>query len=247
METPLINVKKFNRIRRHLPPQKSRKRVNDRYILSAIFWVIATVSAWRQLPEFYGKWTTIYSRFRRWSKLGISEKIFRIFTKRVNKKCYAMIDSTYVKAHRTAASMTCSDALRNIGRSHGDLTTKIYLLCNEASLPMDFLITGGEVHDVKPAPELVARNKMMGLIADRAYGSSRLRELLAKLKREICMPAKSNAKIKVPHDQNIYKKRHRIENMFARIKDLKGLALRTNRCAHTFASFVSLGLIHLFF
>ena len=247
METPLIDRKKFNRIRRHLPPQKSRGRVNDLYVLSAIFWVIATGSAWRQIPEFYGKWTTIYSRFRRWSKLGIFEKIFRIFVKRVNKKCYAMIDSTYVKAHRTAASLACSDAIRNIGRSHGGLTTKIHLLCNEYGLPIDFLITGGEVHDVKPAPELIKRNKMIGLIADKAYGSSRLRKILAILRRKVCIPAKSNAKNKIPHDQIIYKKRHRIENMFARIKDLKGIALRTNRCSHTFASFVSLALIKLFF
>lgn len=247
METPLIDRKKFNRIRRHLPPQKSRRRVNDRHVLSAIFWVITTGSSWRQIPEFYGKWTTIYSRFKRWSKIGIFEKIFRTFAKRVNKKCYAMIDSTYVKAHRTSASMACSDSRRNIGRSHGGLTTKIHLLCNEYGLPVDFLITGGEIHDVKPAPALVARNKMSGLIADKAYGSKKLRDLLAKLGMKACIPVKSNAKIKITHNQDIYKKRHRVENMFARIKDLKGLALRTNRCAHTFASFVSLALIHLFF
>ena len=247
MKTPLIDRKKFNRIRRHLPPQNSRKRINDRLVLSAIFWVIATGSAWRQLPEFYGKWTTIYSRFKRWSKKGIFKKIFRIFAKRVNKKCYAMIDSTYVKVHRTAASMACSDSIRDLGRSRGGLTTKIHLLCNEYGLPIDFLITVGQVHDVKAAPELISRNKMKGLIADKAYGSARVRGLLAELKRKVCIPVKSNAKVIIPHDANIYKKRHRIENMFARIKDLKALALRTNRCSHTFASFVSLALIRLFF
>ena len=247
METPLIDRKKFNRIRRHLPPQKSRKRINDRLVLSAIFWVITTGSAWRQVPEFYGKWTTIYSRFKRWSKLGIFEKIFRIFAKRVNKNCYAMIDSTYVKVHRTAASMTYGDDVREIGRSHGGLTRKIHFLCNEYGLPIDFLITGGEVHDVKPAPKLIARNKMMGLIADKAYGSMGVRHLLSKLKRKACIPVKCNAKAAIPHDKGLYKKRHRIENIFARLKDLKGIALRTNRCAHTFISFVSLALVKLFF
>lgn len=247
METPLIDRKKFNRIRRHLPPQKSRRRINDRFVLSAIFWVIATGASWRQVPKFYGKWTTIYSRFKRWSKLGIFEKIFHCFTKRVDKNCFAMIDSTYVKVHRTSASMACKDSIRNIGRSHGGLTTKIHLLCNEYGLPIDFLITGGDVHDVKPAPELIIRNKMKGLIADKAYGSVRIRKLLFKLKRKACIPAKCNAKIKIPHDLAVYKKRHRIENLFARLKDLKGIALRTNRCSHTFASFVSLALIKLFF
>ncbi len=158
-----------------------------------------------------------------------------------------MIDSTYVKAHRTAASMACNEPIRNISRSHGGLTTKIHLLCNEYGLPIDLLITGGQVHDVKVAPELISRNKMKGLIADKTYGQTRVRELLLKLKRKICILVKSNAKIIIHHDKNLYKERHRIENMFARIKDLKALALRTNRCAHTFASFVSLALIHLFF
>ena len=247
METPLINKKTFNRIRRHLPRQKARKRISDRLVISGIFWVIKTGSAWKQLPEFYGKWTTVYSRFKRWSKAGIFEKIFRIFTKRVNKKCFAMIDSTFSKAHRTAASMACSDVDRNIGRSRGGITTKIHLLCNEYGLPIDFMVTGGEVHDVKLAPDLIARNRMAGLIADKAYGSDEVRSALLKRKLKCCIPAKSNAKNKINHDRNTYKKRHRIENMFARIKDLKGLALRTCRCAHTFTSFVSMALIALFF
>lgn len=247
METPLIDRKKFNRIRRHLPPQKARKRINDRLVLSAIFWVIMKGASWRQLPKFYGKWTTIYSRFKRWSKLGIFEKIFRVFAKRVNKKCYAMIDSTYVKTHRTAASMACNEPNRNIGRSRGGLTTKIHLLCNEYGMPIDFLITGGEVHDVKMAPKLILKNRMTGLIADKAYGSKKLRELLAQRKIKACIPVKSNAKVKINHDAAKYKIRHRIENMFARIKDQKGIALRTCRCTHTFGSFVSMALILIFF
>ena len=71
--------------------------------------------------------------------------------------------------------------------------------------------------------------------------------LPAKGRRKCCIPVKSNAKTKISHDQSIYKKRHRIENMFARIKDMKGLALRTCRCAHTFTSMVSAALIILFF
>ena len=247
METPQIDRKKFNRIRRHLPPQKHRKRVSDRLVLSAIFWVARTGSSWRQIPKFYGNWTTIYSRFRRWSKNGIFEKIFRIFTKQVDKNCNAMIDATYVKAHRTAASMACSDSDRKIGRSHGGLTTKLHLLCNEYGLPLDFLITGGEVHDVRAAPQIISQNRMKGLIADKAYGSKKVRKILEERKIKVCIPAKSNAKDPIPHDRILYKKRHRIENMFSRIKDWKGIALRTARCAHTFNSFVSVALITIFF
>ncbi len=247
METPLISEKKFNKIRKHLPAPGPRKRCDDRYILSGIIWVIKHGASWRQIPEFYGKWTTIYSRFRRWSILGIFQKILAFFSSKLRKRCIAMIDSSYVKAHRTACSMRSDNKPRKLGRSHGGITSKIHLLCNADGKPMDFIISEGNRHDVKIAPNLIARNKMKCIVADKAYNSKKIRLLLAQRHIEGCIPAKSNAKIPIEHDRETYKKRHVIENMFARIKDWKGLALRTNRNAHTFHSFVCIALFTLFF
>ena len=247
MGTPLISKKLFNRIRRHLPVQKYRKRVSDRKVISGILWVIRTGSAWRQLPEFFGKWTTIYSRFKRWSKAGIFEKIFKIFAKRVNKQCHAMMDSTYVKAHRTASICACKDKDRKIGTSRGGKTTKIHILCNEAGIPFEYIITGGEVHDVKMALELLGKHPIKGLIADKAYGSKEVRDELERRNIEICIPPKSNSKCPWTYDEELYRKRHKVENIFAKLKDPKGIALRMCRCAHTFTSFVSLTLIRLYF
>ena len=234
-------------MRRHLPVQKSRKRISDRKVLSGIFWVILTGSAWRQLPEIFGKWTTIYSRFKRWSKAGIFDKIFKIFAKRVKKRCHAMMDSTYVKAHRTASICACGDKNRKIGTSRGAKTTKIHILCNEEGIPFDFLITGGQVHDVKVALELLGMHPIKGLIADKAYGSKAVREELERRNITICIPPKSNRKSPWSYDKKLYKKRHKVENIFARLKDPKGIALRMCRCAYTFTSFVSLTLIKLYF
>ena len=210
MGTPLISKKLFNKIRRHLPVQKYRKRISDRRVISGIIWVILTGSAWRQLPVFYGKWTTVYSRFKRWSKLGIFEKIFRIFAKRINKKCYAMIDSTYIKAQRTASICACKDKDRKIGTSRGGKTTTAHILCNEDGMPFDFMITGGEVHDVKVALKLLGKHPIKGLIADKAYGSKEVRDELERRNIEVCIPPKSNSKCPWSHDEKLYRKRHKI-------------------------------------
>lgn len=247
METPFISKKLFNRIRRHLPAQKFRKGISDRKVLSGILWVINTGSAWRQMPKIFGKWTTVYSRFRRWSKAGIFERIFKIFAKRVKKRCHAMMDSTYIKAHRTASICACGDEDRKIGISRGGKTTKIHILCNEDGIPFDYLITGGEVHDVKVALELLGRHPITGLIADKAYGSRTVREKLERRKIKVCIPPKSNSKCPWTYDEKLYRKRHKVENIFARLKDPKGIALRMCRCAHTFTSFVCLTLIRLYF
>ncbi len=68
-------------IYQNLSVKKHSKRLDDLKIISAILLVIRFGLAWRQIPEFYGKWYSIYSRFRRWSKAGIIEKIFREFAR----------------------------------------------------------------------------------------------------------------------------------------------------------------------
>ena len=158
-----------------------------------------------------------------------------------------MIDSTYLKAHRTASSCACKEKDRKIGTSKGGKTTKLHLLCNEEGIPFNFLITGGQVSDIKEVLNLVGAYPLSGLVADKAYGSKAIREELARRGIKVCIPPKINAKIKYDFDGNLYKKRHKIENIFARIKDPKSIALRMCRCAHTFISFVSLTIIYKFF
>lgn len=53
-----------------LLPNKPRgvARVDDRWVLNGIFWVLRTSSPWCNLPERYGSSTTIYNRFNRWAR-----------------------------------------------------------------------------------------------------------------------------------------------------------------------------------
>jgi transposase len=57
------------------------------------------------------------------------------------------------------------------------------------------------------------------LLADRGYDADWLRDALADRQTEACIPSKSNRKIPIPHDRALYRKRHRIENMFGKLKD----------------------------
>ena len=154
METPLISKRQFNKIRRLFPARIYSRRLDDRKVISAILLVIRYGFAWRQIPEFYGNWSSIYSRFNRWSKAGIIDKIYYAFAHKLPKRCIAMIDSTFTKAQRSAASMRSDKKDRQLGRSRGGMTTKIHLLCNADGLPMDFCLTGGQVSDIKAAPIL---------------------------------------------------------------------------------------------
>ena len=60
-----------------LLPNKPRgvPRVDDRRVLSGIFWVLRTGAPWRDLPERYGPYTTCYNRFNRWRKAGVWDRL----------------------------------------------------------------------------------------------------------------------------------------------------------------------------
>jgi transposase len=76
--------------------------------LNGILWVLRTGAPWRDLPERYGKWTTIYSRFQRWRKSGTWERMFaklQTALARENNVDWEIhfLDSTTVRAHQHAA------------------------------------------------------------------------------------------------------------------------------------------------
>jgi transposase len=84
------------------------------------------------------------------------------------------------------------------------------------------------------------------LIGDRGYDSNSFRESLVAQGIEPCIPPKKNRKLPIEYDKTLYKQRHRIENMFAKLKDWRRIAMRYDRCSHTFFSAICIAAIVLF-
>ena len=95
----------------HLPPQKpqtGRPALDHRQVLNGILWVLRTGAPWRDMPERYGKWTTVYSRFQRWRKNGTWEQIFAGLQTNKDREGRVdwevhFIDGSVVRAHKHAA------------------------------------------------------------------------------------------------------------------------------------------------
>ena len=81
-----------------------RKPANHRIVLDGIFWIARTGSPWRDLPEEFGKWSSVYRQFRRWTQAGLWEQIMdALNTSGAVPHALQMIDSTVVRAHHQAA------------------------------------------------------------------------------------------------------------------------------------------------
>src|SRR5690348_16683560 len=83
-------------------PRGGRPTENDRRVLNGIFFVLRTGSPWRDLPERYGPYTTVYNRFNRWAKKGVWLAMFEALAKR-SPQSLQLIDSSIVRAHQHAA------------------------------------------------------------------------------------------------------------------------------------------------
>ena len=87
-----------------LLPNKPRgvPRVDDRRVLSGIFYLLRTGAPWRDLPARYGPYTTVYNRYNRWAKQGVWLRIFEALAERSPGSLH-LIDSSIVRAHQHAA------------------------------------------------------------------------------------------------------------------------------------------------
>jgi transposase len=92
-------------------------RVDDGRVISGIVFVIRHGLQWRDAPPACGPHKTIYSRFVRWSRLGVFNKIFAALAAKGGEPDQLMIDATHLKAHRTAASLLKKGLLPDVSNA----------------------------------------------------------------------------------------------------------------------------------
>lgn len=101
-----LTDQEWNRIKDLLPPEKSGKRgrpsKDNRMILNTMVWIARSRAPQRDLPERYGPWETVYSRFRKWINDGILDNIFRVLSLDAELDELFM-DSSIVQAHQHSA------------------------------------------------------------------------------------------------------------------------------------------------
>ena len=92
-----------------LPPrQPGKSRTDDRRILNGILWKLVTGAPWRDLPERYGPWQTVYTRLRRWTRAGVWDRLFAAVQRQADAAGQIdwelhFVDGTVVPAHQHAA------------------------------------------------------------------------------------------------------------------------------------------------
>ncbi|WP_442964363.1 IS5 family transposase [Pseudomonas sp. KNUC1026] len=247
------------------PQRKGRPRRDDRQMLNGILWVLCSGAPWRDMPEDFGPWSSVYQRFRDWRNQRVFNQMLKRLQLKLNEKGRIdlktwMIDSTAIRASRSASGAgkrgPDEPADHALGRSRGGFTTKIHMLCDANGIPLRFLLSGGNASDINYAQPLLdgahlptvrgrPRKRCRWLLADKGYDAEALRQYCDRYRMQPVIPLrmmKRKPKPGLPRlfDRPKYAQRNIIERMFGWLKDNRRIVTRYDKLAESFAAMVSL-------
>src|SRR5690606_34703410 len=127
--------------------------IKSKKFVEAITWMAKTGAQWRELPEEYGKWNSVFSRFNEWSKRNIWDQLLAYCAQDADLE-YVVIDSTIVRAHACSAGYGDQND-QGLGRSKGGFTSKIHAKNDALGNVIKFIITPGQKNDSTQAHSLL--------------------------------------------------------------------------------------------
>lgn len=104
-ERLVIKDRQWERMAPLLPGKSSDCGVtakDNRLFLEGVLWRVRTGSPWRDLPQVFGKWNSVFKRFRRWAKKGVFIRLFEALSDDLDFE-YVLIDGTIVSVHQKAS------------------------------------------------------------------------------------------------------------------------------------------------
>ena len=107
--------------------------------------------------------------------------------------------------------------------------------------PLEFVVTEGQVQDIKEASTLADKTNADFLLGDKGYDCDALRKQLVEKQTVPIIPMKENSKRPNPYfDKEIYKAPHVIENLFAKMKQFRGFATRYDKLKRNYEAAVAI-------
>ena len=100
-----LTKEQWERVKAVLEPERTgkrgRPRKDDRKMLNGMLWIVRSGAQWRELPEAYGPWQSVYARFAKWRDDGTLEVIFHALSADADMENLSL-DSTCIKVHESA-------------------------------------------------------------------------------------------------------------------------------------------------
>ena len=211
-------------------------------MLEGMIYILRTGIPWRDLPERFGPWSSVYTRWRRWERSGLWGRILADLSRRA-RGTTRFLDCTHIKLHQDGANPVGGQTAQAIGRTKGGLNTKLSALVDCMGRAVSLSLHIGSRADVRTTESHLYWLRGRTLVTDKGFDSDALRERVYYFGGSTCIPRRSNCHEARPFSRRLYRRRHRVENFFGRIKRNRRLSTRYDKLATTFFAFVVLAAI----
>ena len=210
-------------------------------MIEAMIHVLRTGCPWRDLPSQFGPWSSVYTRFRRWSQAGLWAQILDLITERAHGNL-RFLDATHIKVHQDAANPAGGQHLQAFGRTKGGLNTKLTVTVDSKGKGLQATLAPGQRGDAIAAEEIIFMEGER-IVADRGFDSDHIRSRIDRAGGTPCIPPRSNRNNPRPYSRVSYRKRHHVENFFQRIKRFRRIGTRYEKLDLHFLAFVHLAAV----
>jgi transposase len=239
--------------------QRGGQWKDHRLMIDAMLWVSSDGGRWRNLPERFGPWQSVYDRFRSWTRRGLWDRILRHLQARkmnsdeIDWELFA-VDGTVIRAHQSAAGAGKKKPVGEpedhaLGRSQGGFSTKLHLICDGEGTPLAVAVSPGEEHETQQFVPLMEEatawpQQPEKLAGDKGYSADWIRDWLQERGIEPVIPYKSNEKgRKKKFDRATYRRRNIIERCVNSLKWFRRVATRYEKLAIHYVGMVTLAII----
>jgi transposase len=264
---------RWQRLQPVLPPEKpwtGQSNEDHRRIVNGILWVHRTGAPWADLPDRYGPVGTVSSRFYRWRKAGVWDRVLAALQTDAEARGEIdwdlhFIDASVIRAHqhaagarRDGATTEEAQAREALGRSQGGFSTKLHMRAEGGGRPMTAVLTPGQRHEqtaLEPLMDRGAVRRPRGrgrprlrprrTAGDKGYSSPTARRRLRARGIRPVIPTRKDQPRQRNFDRQAYRQRNRVERLFARLKQFRRIATRYEKRAVNYLAMITISMILL--
>lgn len=207
-------------------------------MIEAMLYVLRTGCPWRDAPGYFGPWSSVYTRWRRWCRAGVWAQILDVLAQRA-KGALRHVDASHIKVHQDAANPAGGQQNQAMGRTKGGLNTKLTALVDGKGRALELTLAPGQQADVKAIEQIIIPAGVQ-LVADKGYDSDKFRENVRSAGSQPCIPPRAGRRQPASFHRGHYRRRHRVENFFQRAKRFRRIGTRYEKLDLHFLSFVHL-------
>jgi transposase len=210
-------------------------------MVEGMIYILRSGCPWRDLPERFGPWSSVYTRWSRWAHEGVWAAILDFLAEDAEGEL-RHLDSSHIKVHQDASNPAGGQENQALGRTKGGLNSKVTALVDGRGRAVQLALAPGQRNDTIAAEDIVFPERKK-IVADKGYDSNRFRERIVSAGSEPCIPPRAGRLAPAKYHPGHYRKRHRVENFFQRIKRRRRIGTRYEKLDVTFFAFLTLAAV----